>query len=183
MTHEKTRLNEPFFFNYDLYDAPGGPGAGFYSNMDKYKSVKDFINKKRKRKNKRKKTQSRRIALLKLAFNFPIDEQITPILSDSDVLPIMGGFGDRYFETKDFEGKTPDNLDYTRVEGYDDNIEKVPYDEFIGMISQLINSPNESLIGLPDGLKSDEVDSTETNSQKIYNNITETFPSNSIFIT
>lgn len=41
-----------FFSNYDLTDNKSGPGQGIYSQMDKYKSVSEFRN---KRLNKRKK--------------------------------------------------------------------------------------------------------------------------------
>jgi len=59
-----TRPLEPFYTNYDYIDqTPGqrekdrsGPGGGLYhGKMDKYKSVKDFINKDRKRKRKKRK--------------------------------------------------------------------------------------------------------------------------------
>jgi hypothetical protein len=48
-----------FYKNYDAYNTEGangpakqGPGTGFYSNIEKYKSVSDF---RKKRRNKRKK--------------------------------------------------------------------------------------------------------------------------------
>lgn len=52
------RFKEPLYDNYDLYETEGvkgpakhSPGTGFYQNMEKYKSVSDFIKKKRKRNN------------------------------------------------------------------------------------------------------------------------------------
>jgi hypothetical protein len=44
------RFKEPFFRNYDLYNTPGehSPGAG-YHDMEKYKSVQEFLKAKRKR--------------------------------------------------------------------------------------------------------------------------------------
>jgi hypothetical protein len=102
------RFKEPLFKNYDLYDVPGkhGPGAGFYQNMDKYKSVEDFVNQKRKRnKNKYKaedswiedtdsnrkeriqkmKTRAKLLSrLTKTAIDFPIDDDITPIGRDTE---------------------------------------------------------------------------------------------------
>jgi hypothetical protein len=138
---QQPRFKEPLFHNYDLYETPGEhtPGGGFYQNMSKYDSVQDFIKKKRDRvKNKYKSDDSwklddgsvtksnpikARAALLnrimKLAIDFPIDDQIGsgPILGDSgtysDSVPI-GGQLDEYLPLNDFEGKSPDKLDFGR---------------------------------------------------------------------
>ena len=181
---DRSRLDN-FFSSYDLYDADntGRPGGSIYSNLDKYDSVGEFLEHSRP-KNKK---SNRRIRLLKLAFDFPLDGQVTPILSDNDsgmgsnigMTPI-GGLVDQYFETRDFEGKTPENFDYTRPEGFDEFAEKLSDEEFIGIISQLINSPSESLIGLPDGLNDDQKDSTETVSQNYNSLINESFPGHSV---
>lgn len=44
------RFKEPFYRNYDLYNVPGehGPGAGWH-DMEKYKSVEEFLKAKRKK--------------------------------------------------------------------------------------------------------------------------------------
>lgn len=48
----QTRFKEPFYRNYDIYDIPGfehiGPGAGWHS-MQKYKTVSEFLDAKRKK--------------------------------------------------------------------------------------------------------------------------------------
>lgn len=44
------RFKEPFYSNYDLYNTPGehSPGAG-YHDMEKYKSIDEFLKAKRKK--------------------------------------------------------------------------------------------------------------------------------------
>lgn len=49
------RFKEPFYYNYDLYDAEGvsgpaqhGPGSG-WNHMDEHKSIKEFLDFRRKR--------------------------------------------------------------------------------------------------------------------------------------
>ncbi len=44
------RFKEPFYRNYDLYNVPGehGPGAGWH-DMEKYKSIQEFLKAKRKK--------------------------------------------------------------------------------------------------------------------------------------
>lgn len=127
------RFKEPFYKNYDLYNMPGehSPGAGYHELM-KEKSVKDFINKKRKKiknkyiseksKNRKKKIKARINLLSKLTkfgIDFPIDDMIGsgPILGDSgsysDSIPI-GGQLDKYLPEKDFSGKSPHELNFGR---------------------------------------------------------------------
>jgi len=150
------RFKEPLFKNYDLYEVPGvdgpakhGPGAGFYQNMSKYKSVSDFLDQKRKRnRNKYKSDDSyiqddgsitksqkksnkiaRRMMLLscfiKTAIDFPSDDLGSdPILGESssyaDSIPI-GGQLDEYLTMPDFEGKSADKLNFGRDYTEEDN--------------------------------------------------------------
>lgn len=94
MSHEYTRFEEPLYRNYDLYETgPGslGPGAGLYQNMHKYKSVSDFLKKKRK-----KKIKLRKEALLKLCnkdcneVDFRFDSEMGGTLPSYNTLPILG---------------------------------------------------------------------------------------------
>lgn len=139
------RFKEPLFDNYDLYETEGvdgpakhGPGAGFYQNMDKYKSVGDFINKKRKRNKSKYKSDdsyiedngsitkaekrsnkiARRMMLLislaensiaKTAIDFPIDDQI-----GSE--PILGNSG-TYADSIPIGGQLDEYLTMPDFEG------------------------------------------------------------------
>lgn len=157
----QTRFKEPFYRNYDLYDTPGehSPGSG-YNHMLEFKSVKDFLNNRRKKlKGKYKaKKQARFIflnRLIKIAIDFPIDDQISsPILGDSgtysDSVPI-GGQLDEYLTLPDFEGKSADKLDFGR--DYTENDQEFDLAEFI---EKYLNPAEPSLYGLPDGISPTE---------------------------
>ncbi len=147
-----------------------GPGAGWHE-LQNYKSVSDFLKDKRKRlkdkykaddkwiedeksseraTKRRQKIKARACLLFKLnkyAIDFPIDDMVTPILGDegtySDIVPI-GGTLDEYLPLNDFEGKSPDKLDFGR-----DYVEN----ELDGPKSDNELNPSESFIyGLPDGI-------------------------------
>lgn len=155
----QTRFKEPFYRNYDLYDTPGehGPGSG-YHHMLEFKSVKDFLNNRRKKlKGKYKSKKQARSNLLnrlvKVAIDFPIDDQIaSPILGDSgtysDSIPI-GGQLDEYLTLPDFEGKSVDKLDFGRDYAENDQDLDLDLDAFI---EKYLNPAEPDLYGLPDGI-------------------------------
>jgi len=75
-----------FFKNYDLYETEGvngpakqGPGTGFFSNIHKYKSVSDFLKKKRNRKNRKRKLALLAFAADKNNIDFIDDESVNTI--------------------------------------------------------------------------------------------------------
>lgn len=176
------RFKEPLYHNNDLYDVPGvdgkakhGPGAGFYQNMDEYKSVSDFINQKRNSHKyeaddswieddgsiSKKARMDRRLGLLYLiiknAIDFPVDDQIGSgsIMGGSgtvsDSVPI-GGMTDEYTPENDFEGKSPDQLDFGRDYSDDEDADKD-----LDKLEQKYLTPKEpSLYGLPDGISPQE---------------------------
>jgi hypothetical protein len=119
-----------FYRNYDLYNTEGvdgpakqGPGTGFYQNMNKYKSVSDFLRKKRKQKGRR-----RKMALLAIAcdcdvnlIDFPLDESSNTIPFDG--LTPMGLFDKINPLPTDEEGHTVNKLYY----GTEDNPDPVKF--------------------------------------------------------
>lgn len=172
------RFKEPFYHNYDLYDVPGfehiGPGSGRHQ-MNNFKSVKEFLNNKRK-KNKYKADDSWKLdagtvikknpniqartfllnRLIKIAIDFPIDDQISsPILGNSgtysDSVPI-GGELDEYLTLPDFEGKSADKLDFGRDYTEDDQTNQ----DFEAFIEKYFNPAEPPLCGLPDGISPPE---------------------------
>lgn len=189
------RFKEPFYKNYDVYNVPGnhdtpvmGPGAGWHEIM-KYKSISDFLKAKRKHikdkykaddfwiedshsnreeRKARMRTRARLLArICKIAIDFPIDDQTTPILGESgtysDSVPI-GGETDEYLPHLDFEGKSPDKLDFGR-----DYANDVPID-MNAEITQIISPAESDLLGLPDGidLTEDETLLQPTNQNRWY---------------
>lgn len=106
-----TKSKGTIFKNYDLYETEGvdgpakeGPGTGFYQNMDKYDSVSDFLNKKRK-----KRKLALRQIFLKKAIDFALDDQVTPIIGDNS---FISGLYDYPFDfDKDIPAKANDKPD------------------------------------------------------------------------
>lgn len=102
--------------NYDLYETEGvdgpakqGPGAGFYQNMHKYKSVTDFLAKKRKRK---KKMRRRKIALKALAIDFNLDQSVNTIPYETEPVSPIGIFDNINPEISDEEGHSVNKIYY-----------------------------------------------------------------------
>ena len=163
------RFEEPFYRNYDLYDVPGkhGPGTGAY-HMNKHKSVKDFLDKKRKniRKNYDSLNRKKRLnnlkarkdflsKIIKNAISFPIDSQInsTQIEEPGDIYEKtvrMDGLTD-YLPLPDFDGKSPDKLNF----GRDYEPDSVNYD-LLDIINELYNPKETDLFGLPNGFEPEE---------------------------
>ena len=177
----QTRFEEPFYRNYDLYDVPGkyGPGTGAY-HINKHKSIKKFLNKKRKKMKKKyaqdnwMEEQSARIKertnkiklrtkllsqLVKNAIDFSIDDQINSGIIE-DKLDMyqnsvkMDGRLDRYYPLNDFEGKSPEKLNFGR--DYEDS----SFEEELELPDDLdgkIFSPKETdLMGMPNGFDPEE---------------------------
>lgn len=121
--HVDRQVKEPlqvFYKNYDLYDTGDpSPGKGFYSDMEKYKSISDFRTKKRKKKMKERQATFLHF-LVKVAedqnnLTDPTEGQVTPI-PFSPAEPNSLGLLDGIYPKEDLEGKPVTNLYYGRVD-------------------------------------------------------------------
>lgn len=115
----------------------------------------DNINENRRLKTLKIKVRTKLLSkLVKLAIDFPIDDQInsSPILGDSgsysDSVPI-GGELDEYLPKNDAEGRSPDTLNFGREIIDDDR----PVDH-LGPNEKCLNPKEPSLYGLSDGIES-----------------------------
>lgn len=181
----QTRFKEPFYRNYDLYDIPGfdhiGPGAGWHS-MQKYKSVSEFLEAKRKKmKDKYKaddswiqdsgeitKKNSIKIRahlfnqILKKAIDFPTDDQINSTIDhDSDLSNHSLEIGMALPLTMpDFEGKSLVELNFGR--DYIENENSTDYSLLDIIMNKYINHEGtQELYGLPDGFNNSEEEDTK----------------------
>ena len=174
----QSRFEEPLYFNYDLYETKEniGPGTGAY-RIDKHKSIKDFLNKSRKRikekyksndsfidnEGRKKRIKARKNLLnkfLKIGIDFKIDDQINsgPISENNDssysnAIPIGGILNpDEILPENDSHLKSPDKLNFSRDIDQNNNLEKF-LKEILNKYPKLQQS---SFLGLPDGIESDE---------------------------
>lgn len=184
------RFKMPFFRNYDLYDTEGkvSPGAGLHSG--KYKSVEEFLDAKRKKMKDFYKADDSwieddgkisknyngggsnikiRAAILygifKSAIDFPIDDQISDPIGYSNS-NLSGGQTDQYLPLNDFEGKSPDKLNFGR--DYENDDPGIPQDILDKFFDKYLLNPKEpALFGLPDGIiPSEDLDADKTISNK-----------------
>lgn len=167
------RFEEPFYRNYDLYDVPGkhGPGTGAY-HMDKHKSIKKFLDKKRKKirgkyknisqENRLSNIKARKnilLTLIKKAIDFPTDNYVSYLQIDEpgDVYEKtvrMDGLLDKYLPIPDFEGKTVDKLNFGR--DYDSEVEPGDFDSLDSILDHLFTPKETDLFGLPNGFDPEE---------------------------
>lgn len=141
---DKARFDVPFRKNYDY-------GEGFYQNMQDYKSVKEFL-KKRKKKNKKTAVTTKILKLLlKQAIDFPVDDsfrdpiQLEENTSIQTALP-MGGLTDEYLPENDAEDKMPTTLNFG--EDYQNTGKEETIEDFLSEV----NTSESPLLGLPDGM-------------------------------
>lgn len=103
--------------------------------------------------------------------DFPIDDQIGsgPILGDSgtysDSVPI-GGQLDEYLPLNDFEGKSPDQLDFGRDYAEDVGIDKDL--DLDALMSKYLKPAEPSIYGLPDGISPPEDSDAPSNENPQY---------------
>jgi hypothetical protein len=156
---DKARFDVPLHKNYDY-------GEGFYQNMQDYKSVKEFL-KKRKKKNKKSSLRTKILkVLLKHAIDFPVDDsfkdpiQLEENNSIQTALP-MGGLTDEYLPENDNEDKMPTTLNFG--EDYqNDGSEEETIEDFLSEV----NTSESPLLGLPDGLDSEDKTADKTISNR-----------------
>lgn len=167
---DKARFEEPFYQNYDLYETEGvngkakqGPGTGLYQNMDKFKSVSDFLKKKRKKRSKKAAIRIKILkAILKQAIDFPVDNSFKDPISPEENTSIQvalpfGGLADEYTPVNDQEDKSVDKLNFGR-DYQNDRTEPNVEEE----LNEIINPSQPPLLGLPDGMDPSELDADKT---------------------
>ncbi|HEY5268028.1 MAG TPA: hypothetical protein VII94_02745 [Candidatus Saccharimonadales bacterium] len=142
--------------NYDL-------GKGLYQEMSdgKVDSVEEF----------REEGNHGPAAIMNLKKNkdinhidFPIDDQIksSPITVENEPYGGLVGEGP-YFPENDFEGKTPEQLDFGRDYTEDTGPSSLSKDDLDELANKYLNPSESELFGLPDGIDpNSDLDAVET---------------------
>lgn len=150
---KKENSNQPrmmFFKNYDYIEDPTGPGEGLFQNMHKYKSVKDFLNKKRKR---NKKARKHILSMIKLGIDFVADDYSSPDnynFFDSEINNYLpSGQTDYANSNYDFEDKNISELNFGR--DYTNDSVKINK-----LLDQLLTPAEAPEYGISDGVVQDD---------------------------
>jgi len=121
-----------FFKNYDYIEDSTGPGEGFYQNMHKYKSVKDFFKKKRLR----KKALNMLLKIANEDEQYKIDRTLESLPGDeSSTINQTTGRTYLIAPNYDSEDKRPDQLLFPFIE-QENPIADKPSDKFNFIINQ-----------------------------------------------
>lgn len=189
------RFKEPFYRNYDIYDTVGvgdfpahGTGGG-WNSMHNFKSITDYLTYHRKilkdkykaddfyitddpknYKERQNKMNIRTAALRKIATDYLSDQQNDPITSDDASAGHATGWGgmlDPYVVQVDFEGKTPEQLNYGR--DYEDDL-PINYDMLDSLIEKYLTPAESALFGMPAGIESiSDLDADKTVNNNPFN--------------
>jgi hypothetical protein len=155
--HAQARGNV-IYKNLDLYPTDkNGPGLSFYQELYKYKSVQDYLNKKRKKK-KNKKIKRRKNAFLSIA---SFDSQTTPLPMDPGIPGAnqIGGVADHVTQQADQFGNPPgNNLNYAVSKDFWEEIDQILSESANNLenFSIPLNSAESPLHGMPDGIIGEE---------------------------
>lgn len=157
-------MEHVIFQNYDLYEVSPSeisPGKSFFNHLNEFKSIKDFLEKTRKKK-KTKTAIYFRKKLLKYALDFPADNiKSDPIIEnsnyESNVIHNSNPIGiiDHYLSLNDIDGKKPEELNFGNdlVDSTNMNNKEIDNDE-------MLSSKEPDLYGLPSGdLSPEELES------------------------
>ncbi len=186
------RFKEPFYRNYDLYNTPGehSPGAGWH-DMEKYKSVQEFLKAKRKKlkdkykpddswqidsgkrvKKKKKASIEARSAIFERIIknaehdsndiDFPIDDQVSIISHEEGEVPGSQIGGRHTVPKHDLLDRSPEALNFGREHDHAEPARGLHEDILQKLFNKYLTPTETGLFGLPDGIDPEGHDADQT---------------------
>ena len=145
MEKDKSLYDSKLFFkkNLDLDES-------LYQNIQDFKSIDDFL--KKRKKNKKIAFKNKNINLIKLAVDFYLDNQVTPIFNDNDEMSLMSGFYD--IQSQPNNERLVSELNYYQKEDYNVNAKKININNNILDLLKIIDP---SLLMINDGIESSDL--------------------------